>query len=360
MSAAALKKFQDKFAKSFGERVGLQKPEIKPYEVISTGSVSLDFATGVGGYVEGRLHEVWGPESIGKTTLCLLGIVEAQKKYPSKHCVFVDMEQTFDPKWAKMLGVDLERVLLITPKSSEDVADALKDALESGLFSFVVVDSIGAMIPKKEKDKKAEDADVGTQAKLVTRMVKIAAVEAARTGTVVVFINQVRANIAYGADITTGGGYLLKHATTLKFRLSRTREQPLKIKVEGVDIPVGVEIKVLLERNKVSPRGTAASYWLLTQDTQYGPVGIDKADEAAILGLRPDVAAIIQGGAYYTIVSTGEKVKSRASLIELLRSTPALVESIRAQALKTREDFIIPSELSDLRQDDEEESDESQ
>ena len=230
-SKAALRKFEERFSKAFGEGNLHRSSEVNPYEVISTGSLTLDYRLTVGGYVEGRLVEIWGPDGVGKTTLALMGLAEAQKKHQDKMVAFIDMEQKFDSAWAVTHWIDLERIYVYTPESAEDVADALKEFCSSGLFSMVVLDSIGAMIPEVEKTKDAGDAVMGKQAIIVTRMVKIAAVEAARTGTAVLLVNQVRANLGFGADMTTGGGFALKHVTTMKFKLRRTATPPFKVKL---------------------------------------------------------------------------------------------------------------------------------
>jgi recombination protein RecA len=340
---AALTRFQEKFAKTFGEDSIERGSEITPYEVIPTGSLALDYAMGVGGYVEGRLTEIWGPDGIGKTTLAMIGLAEAQKKHPDKHLGWIDMEQRLDLKWAQAHGIDLDRLVRVRPQSAEDVADAMKEMLRSKLFSMIVLDSIGAMLPEAEKEKDADESAMGKQAQIVTRMVKIAAVEAAEIGTSVIFINQVRANLGLGADQTTGGGFALKHSTTHKLRLRRTDVPPFKIKVDGVDHEVGHEVAIHVERNSVAPPKQTARVSLFNQPTtKFGPLGIDRADEAVTIGLRTGV--ILQGGAWYTLTTTGEKINSRDKVVEALRKDPTLTEGIRVAALATIADRIYEEE----------------
>ena len=135
----------------FGAETLKRSSEVNPYEVISTGSLTLDYRLSVGGYVEGRLVEIWGPDGVGKTTLSIMGMREAQKKHPDKMVAFIDMEQKFDKAWAATHGVDLGRLYLYTPETAEDVADAMKELCSSGLVSMVVLDSVGAMLPKMER-----------------------------------------------------------------------------------------------------------------------------------------------------------------------------------------------------------------
>lgn len=341
-------RFLTKFEKSFGKDtlVVAQIDADKPYEVISSGSLDIDDASGVGGYVKGRLVEIWGNDAVGKSTLSLMAIAEAQKAEPTKRTAWIDMEQVFDRKWAEVHGVDLSKLVLYIPESAEDVADAMKEILTSGLFSMVVLDSIGAMIPEAEKEKDADKAVMAQQAKIVTRMVKIAAVEAHRTGTIPVFINQVRANLAYGADTTTGGGFALKHATTMKLKASRTGTVPFKAQVNGEETIVGHEIKVMFERNKVAPPHRVATLVLFNQPSEkYGPVGIDKVDEAATVGMRRGV--IQQSGAWYTL-PTGERVNGREAVVHALREDPAVVQMVREKVLALNAGEVI---LDDIEAD---------
>ena len=346
-SVGDFNKFADKFEKSFGVGTLIAARDQNPYEIVSTGALGLDHACGVGGLVEGRLIEIWGPDGVGKSTLSMMIVSEAQKKYPGKRTAWIDMEQVFDGPWAEAHDVDIDNLVLFSPNSAEDVADAMKEIITSGLFSVVVLDSIGAMIPEAEKEKDADKAVMAIQAKIVTRMVKIAAVEAHKTGTIPVLINQVRANLGYGADTTTGGGWALKHATTMKFKLSRTSTNPFQVRSGGEVITVGHEIKVRLERNKVAPPYRDATLVLFNQPSKFGPVGLDKVDEAVSLGIR--LGVIKQGGAFYTLDGEFEKVKSRDSVIELFREKPELVDKVRKRVLAlTAEEIIIDDIEGDL------------
>lgn len=347
-SAAALKKFEERFAKSFGPDSLKRSSEINPYEVISTGSLTLDYRLTVGGYVEGRLVEVWGPDGVGKTTLSLMGLAEAQKKHPDKMVAFIDMEHKFDRAWAVAHGVDLERTYIYSPDSAEGVADAMKELCSSGVISMVVLDSVGAMIPEVEKEKDADQATMAVQAKIVTRMVKIAAVEAAKTGTVVLLINQVRANLSYGADTTTGGGFALKHVTTMKLKLRKTGTPAYKTNVGKEDRIVGHELAIYIERNGVAPAFRTAIVSLLHVSTEkYGPLGLDAADEATTLGVETGV--IEQGGAWYTLPG-GVRCNGRPKVVEALRADAVMLDAVKKAALSSvladvHEDEVLPKDI---------------
>jgi len=329
----AMTDFETRFAKSFGEGTLQRDDVINPYPVISTGSLSLDYALGVGGLVEGRLHESWGPEGVGKTTMALYFLAEAQRKHPDKRVAFIDVEQKFDRSWAARHGVDLSRLYLYHPGNAEDVADAVKEFIRSGVVCAIVVDSIGAMLPEREKEKDAGDAVMAAQAKIVTRMVKIAAAEADAKGCTLYLINQVRANLAYGADTTTGGGFALKHATTTKLKFKRTGTLPFKVKVNGEDVVVGHEIAVVIERNGVAPAYRTAVLVLFNQDTEkYGPLGIDRADEAVTMGIKSRV--IKQRGGWYD-TPDGQAYQGRPAVVDAVRGDLSLQDQIRDLVLAT-------------------------
>lgn len=343
-SSAALEKFEASFKKSFGPDTLRRTDTVrKDYEVISTGSVTLDFATGVGGYVEGRIHEIWGQESIGKTFLVLLGVIEAQKKHPNKMVFFVDMEQTLDVAFAEELGVDLSRMYHVQPDSAEDVADIMKAALDSDLISMVIVDSIGGAVTEEEFEKDAEDAVVGTMAKVITRMVKIAAVQARKTGAVVLIVNQVRAVIGPRGGTTTGGGFALKHVTTMKFKMSRTATQLFAVGGATDKRIVGQEVAVQVEKNKVAtPKRTAIFRMMNTATEQFGPAGVDRLGETQAVSLSSGVIA--RRGAKYDIPTPGGEVHTvtgAAAIEPYLRDNPEVVAHLRDLAIQTKAGEVV-------------------
>ena len=329
---AAMARFRAKFEKDYGEGSLQRGDAFTPYEVISTGSLTLDYKLGVGGLVEGRLVEYWGPDGVGKTTLANMAIREAQRKHPDQFAFVVNAEHKYDKPWAAQQGVDLSRLMVFPPNDAEDVADALKDAIRSGLYSIAVVDSIGGMIPKAELEKDAEESAMGKYAGIVTRMVKVAATEARKTNVVVLMLNQVRANLSYGADTMTGGGFALKHSTTMKVKFRRTGTTPFKTKVGDEDVIVGHELSLYIERNGVAPAYRTAIVSLFNQPTsKYGPVGVDQVDETVTMGLATGV--IQQDGGWYTVTVTGERFNGKPRLVAGLREQPDVVQAIRPLVL---------------------------
>lgn len=343
---AALTKFEATFAESYGAGTLTRSPRIVAYKAIPTGSLDLDIALGVGGWLIGRLHEAWGPDGVGKTTLASMTVAEAQRMFPDKMVAYVDVEHKADKPWFAAHGVNLARMYLFQPDTAEDVADAVKDMIRSGVISLIVIDSIGAMIPEAEKEKDADKAVMAQQAKIITRMVKIAASEAPKTDTTVLMINQVRANLAYGGDTTTGGGFALKHVTTTKVKVKRTGSDPFKTTVNGeAGTIVGHEIAIYVERNGVAPAYRTAMVTLFNQDTKaFGPIGIDKADEAFKVGLRFRV--IEQGGGGYYTLPGFERVRGRDAVLALLREHPKAVADIRTKALAAKAGDLFAEEIS--------------
>lgn len=350
----AVKKFEEMFAKDMGLGVLSRSDEIVEYEVVPTGSLALDYALGIGGLPLGRVVEMWGPEHAGKTTAAMLMVAQAQRKYPDKMCAWVDMEQTFDKAYAQKLGVNLTRLWLVeNPKTAEDVADATKRFVESGLCSIVVLDSIGGMISKIEFQKESDEVTVATVAKVVTRMVKQCSPMGKSNGTITMVINQVRAgNVGggYGPDQTSSGGWALKHITTMKIKVQRGGEQPLTITVDGKPIPVGYETTFRIEKNKCAPYGKVANVWIFNQATdKYGPVGVDVVDEAVVFGTR---FGIIEGaGTAWLTLPSGQRLNGKDKVKEYLFDHPEEVEDIRVKVLST---------LSGTMLDDDENTDEGE
>lgn len=327
--------------KKFGEGRVTRRDSVKPYEVISTGSISLDIATKVGGFVRGRITEVAGVEGVGKTTLTICSMVEAQRKYPDEAVGYIDMEQTFDWGWAESLGLDTsdDRFMHVYPDNAEDVSDQLSQMMRTGLFSEIIVDSIGGMESKQAFNKEAEEQVMGRNAQVITRMVKKCAAVARAENVAVVLINQYRANLANpGADVSAGPK-ALKYATSMKIDMRRTGEPPLKVGSGATEEIVGVQAKAKVSRSKVSAQGRSGEFWILNQPTeQYGPIGIDIADEAFTVGKLTGV--IKQAGAWYTLPNGerfqgGDAVKAylREDRDEMLAVRDAAVASVAHEVI---------------------------
>jgi recombination protein RecA len=340
-TAANIRRFEEMFAKRTGTE--LTHPKKQPYRVIPTGSLELDEKLVIGGWPVGRIVELHGPEHVGKTSMAMIAAAEAQRAYPDRYVGWDDMEQTFDPAWAEALGVNLDRLWLVTPLTAEDVADHLKMFVSSGMCSLVVLDSIGGMISRAEYEKDADEATVASVARIVTRMVKQCSPMARLNDTTVMVINQVRSNIArYGPETTTPGGWALKHITTMRLKVSRGGSKPLMVKIDGEDVPVGHEVAVKVEKNKTAPYGPTANLWLLNRPTaKHGAVGIDKAPEALTFGVKLGLIESAHGGRYTV---DGEKLHGEDKVIAWLREHPAKIEEIRAVALREVAGKVVTSE----------------
>jgi recombination protein RecA len=357
-AAGALKKFEDDFAKSFGAS-SLVTPARSKYEVVSTGSLTLDQALGCGGVIVGRLVEIWGPGGVGKSTLSTIIAANHQIQYPKRLVGWINVERTFDEDWATDHGMIMRRTRLYNPETSQDVGDAAQKMVRSGLFSIVVIDSIGGMIGKAEMEKDAEDAVVAETARVVTRMVKQQAVWADDNKTTVLLINQVRSQIgSYGGGNTTGGGNALKHVTTHKIRMRRTATSPYMLTSKPEDGEAGIEIAAIVERNKVAPPMKIATFALFNQDSdKWGPMGIDMATEAQIMGLRYGVIENPAQGTYQ-LPDREKPVRGKPAVLQALRESPELLQMIRERILAMSAGDVV-GELSDIEEDVEKDEDES-
>jgi recombination protein RecA len=345
-STAALTAFEQKFAKEFGEGrlTRRKKKEAAPKrEVVSTGSLTLDHALGVGGLVRGRCYESWGPASAGKSTVNLLMAAQQQQHFPDRMVGWIDVERTFDEEWAVAHGVDVNRLWLAKPKTAEEVSDQVRRFLDSGLCSFVTVDSIGALISEKEIEKDAAEATVGNVAKIVTRMIRMAAPVADDNLATFHVINQVRAKIGgYGADTMSSGGFALQHGTTAQLTFKATGEPPLTIGGTKDRQVVGKTIAVQVSKNKLAPPLRTAQITLKNQATDaHGPIGIDLAAEAFSIADR--FGFFDRAGAFYTLPD-GTKHQGAEAVRAHLRSTPELVAGVRSRILSAVAHTVVSEE----------------
>lgn len=336
-----IEKFEEKFTRTFGTTLE-RSEQFSPYDTVSTGSIALDVATRIGGYPRGRLIEVWGPESVGKTTLQVHAAVAHQRAHPDLIVGWCDMERTFSKQWAVENGLDLSRFWIYPDPekdaglviSAEDIAAAHMEFVRSGLCSISILDSIGAMETQKELDRGYDDpAAPGSVARVVTKLVKQAANYGASNGTTSVLVNQPRAVIgnAKGPTTTTGGGWALRHASTMKLWVRRGPDAPRTVKVHGEEQVVGQQVLVTVEKNKVGAPKGVARIWLAVRATeQYGPIGINPTDEAVDFAVRS--GAVTQGGAIYT-TSDGVKHKGKEKMGAYLAERPEMVAEVRARML---------------------------
>lgn len=247
--SGALAHLMDELKQKYGEGVIMKLGDAKRVDVeaIPTGSLSLDLALGAGGVPRGRIVEFFGGESSGKTTLALHIVAEAQKR--GGQAAFVDAEHALDPEYAKKIGVDVAQLLISQPDTGEDALDIVESLVRSGSVDIVVVDSVAALTPRAEIEGAMDDMQIGLQARLMSKALRKLTGIAAKSGTVVIFINQVRQKIGimFGDPDTTPGGKALKFYSSVRLKLTRTA----KI-AKGQDV-IGNRVKLKVVKNKVAP-----------------------------------------------------------------------------------------------------------
>jgi len=310
--AATLEKTLDNLTKRFGEGAIMRLGDAQHLQVetIPTGSLSLDIALGVGGVPRGRVIEIYGPESSGKTTLCQHIIAEAQKR--GGICAFVDMEHALDPGYAAKCGVDVNNLYISQPDTGEqalEIADAL---IRSGTMDIVVVDSVAALVPRAEIEGEMGDAHVGLQARLMSQALRKLSGAIKQTNTVVIFTNQLRTKIGvmFGNPETTSGGNALKFYASV--RLDIRRVQAIKA---GNDV-VGNRTHIKVKKNKVAPPFTECEF-----DIMYNE-GISKTGDVLDLAVEHEI--VIKRGAYFRY---GETLlgQGRENAKEYLAENPAML-----------------------------------
>lgn len=334
---------RDQLGKKYGTRLS-RREAVRPYDILSTGSMTLDLAMRTGGYVVGRIHELVGAEGSSKTTLAIYAMIEAQLKYPDRVVTYIDMEQTFDYDWAEALGLltDDDHFIHLYPENSEDVSDMVYDTSRGGLSSIVTVDSIGGMESNQAFEKEAAEVVMGRNAQVITRMVKRSAVNFHKHKVVGLFINQYRANISnpMGSDIAAGPK-ALKYSTTMQVQMSRTAEAPLRIKVDDEEETIALQFRARVSRSKVAAQGRKAEYWLFNQATpQFGPIGIDRFDEAVTIGQKMGI--IEQKGSWLTLPGHKKPIQGRDGVKDYLREHPDEMAEIRRIALDQVRGDVIP------------------
>ena len=312
--------------KQFGDgaimRMG-EKPEME-IEVISTGSLNLDRALGVGGLPKGRIIEVYGPESTGKSTLAMHCVAEAQKQGGT--ACYIDAEHAMDPTYAKSLGVDVDSLLISQPNCGEEALEICDAMVRSGCIDIIVVDSVAALVPKSELDGEMGDASVGVQARLMSQALRKLTASINKSKCIVIFINQIRMKIGvmYGSPEVTAGGNALKYYSSV--RLDIRRVESIK---NGTEV-IGNHVRVKVVKNKVAPPFREAEF-----DIIFGK-GISKDGEIVDAAVALDI--IQKGGAWFTYVNeaTGrsEKWQGKEKVKEALNSDEALKEEIEAAVIE--------------------------
>jgi recombination protein RecA len=282
---SALAQIERQFGKGSIMRLGVDSPIVE-IEATSTGSLGLDIALGIGGLPKGRIVEIYGPESSGKTTLTLHAVAEEQKK--GGVCAFVDAEHALDPTYARKLGVNLDELLISQPDTGEQALEIVDTLVRSGAVSMVVVDSVAALTPKAEIEGDMGDATVGAQARLMSQAMRKLTASIGRSNCMVIFINQIRMKIGvmFGSPETTTGGHALKFYASVRLDIRRIGA------IKDRDEVVGNSTRVKVVKNKVAPPFKQVEF-----DIMYGE-GISKTGELVDLGVKAGV--VDKSGAWYS------------------------------------------------------------
>ncbi|MCF8319316.1 MAG: recombinase RecA [Sphingobacteriaceae bacterium] len=314
----ALQLTLDKLEKSYGKGAVMKLGDeaVEPLESISTGSLGLDIALGIGGLPKGRVIEIYGPESSGKTTLATHVIAEAQKK--GGIAAFIDAEHAFDKYYAQKLGVDVENLLIAQPDNGEQALEIADNLIRSGAIDIIVIDSVAALVPKAEIEGEMGDSKMGLQARLMSQALRKLTGTIAKTGCCCIFINQLREKIGimFGNPETTTGGNALKFYASVRLDIRRISQ------IKDTDEVSGNRVKVKIVKNKVAPPFRIAEF-----DIMFGE-GISKAGEVVDLGVEFEI--IKKAGSWFSYGDT-KLGQGRDAVKQLLLENPELMEELEAK-----------------------------
>ena len=324
----ALQAAMDKIEKSFGKGsiMKMGDESVEQVEVIPTGSIGLNVALGVGGYPRGRIIEIYGPESSGKTTLAIHAIAEAQKA--GGIAAFIDAEHAFDRFYAAKLGVDVDNLLISQPDNGEQALEIAEQLIRSSAIDIIVVDSVAALTPKAEIEGDMGDNKVGLQARLMSQALRKLTAAVSKTRTTCIFINQLREKIGvmFGNPETTTGGNALKFYSSVRLDIRRVTT------IKDGDTPIGNQVRVKVIKNKVAPPFRKAEF-----EITFGE-GISRTGEIVDLGV--ELGIIKKSGSWF---SYGESRlgQGRDAVKKIIKDNPELSEELEqqiAEALKARND----------------------
>jgi recombination protein RecA len=314
----ALKLTMDKIDKDFGKGSVMMMNErvVVEQAVISTGSIGLDMALGIGGLPKGRVVEIYGPESSGKTTIAIHVIAEAQKK--GGMCAFIDAEHAFDSTYAKKLGVDVDNLLISQPDYGEQALEIADRLILSGALDVVVIDSVAALVPKSELEGEMGDSKMGLHARLMSQALRKLTATISKTNSCCIFINQLREKIGvmFGNPETTTGGNALKFYASVRLDIRRMST------IKDGDNAVGNHVKVKVVKNKMAPPFRQAEF-----DIVYGE-GISKVGEIIDMGVE---LGIIQKSGSWFSYNSDKLGQGRESVKQLMIDNPEMANEIEAQ-----------------------------
>ena len=335
-----LKNVISSIEKSYGKgsimMLGKRSEDIDNFDVYSTGSLGLDIALGIGGLPRGRVVEVYGPESSGKTTLTLHVIAEAQKMGGT--CAFIDAEHALDPGYAKKLGVNIDELLISQPDTGEQALEISDTLVKSEGIDLLVIDSVAALVPRAELEGEMGDSLPGLQARLMSQALRKLTSSISKTNTMVIFINQLRMKIGvmFGSPETTTGGNALKFYSSVRLDIRRIGA------IKDKDNIIGNQTRVKVVKNKMAPPFKQVEF-----DIMYGE-GISKIGEIIDLGVQADI--IDKSGAWYSYKD--EKIgQGRENTKQFLKDNPSLLEEIetriRSNSNSVEELMIDPPAIQD-------------
>jgi recombination protein RecA len=322
---AAVSQIEKAYGKGAVMKLGDEKANMN-IETIPTGSLSLDIALGLGGIPKGRIVEIYGPESSGKTTVALHMIAEAQKR--DGIAGFIDAEHALDPVYARNIGVDIDNLYISQPDNGEQALEIAETMVRSGALDIIVIDSVAALVPKAEIDGEMGDAQVGLQARLMSKALRKLTAVISRSNCVVIFINQLREKVGvfYGNPETTTGGRALKFYSSVRLDVRK-----IEILKQGGE-PIGNRVRIKVVKNKIAPPFKEAEF-----DIVYGK-GITKEGDILDLAVKEDI--VDKSGAWFAY--NGEKIgQGRENAKAFLRSNPVMLEEIEN---KVREHYGLPAQ----------------
>lgn len=317
----ALQQTIERLEKSYGKGIVMKmNDETKVnVDVVPTGSFGLDLALGVGGFPRGRIIEIYGPESSGKTTIALHTIAEAQKK--GGICAFIDAEHAFDKFYAEKLGIDTSNLLISQPDDGEQALEIADNLVRSGAIDVMVIDSVAALVPRAEIEGDMGDSKVGLHARLMSQALRKLTGTISKTGCVAIFINQLREKIGimFGNPETTTGGNALKFYATIRLDIRRSSQ------IKDTDEVIGNRTKVKVAKNKVAPPFRVVEF-----DIMYGK-GISRVGE--VLDIAVDANIVQKSGSWFSYDGT-KLGQGRDTVKSLLEDNPELLADIEAKILK--------------------------